>query len=437
MKKNILTSLACLAWIFYAAITSLNTAHAAVEVNIYGPGQNLINLALAKPIKGPNTPATGLASQAEQLVQQNMSILPFIALTSDSKILGGTTLAGYEPPSLDFKRFQLAGSDIVVTSFWPNDTTMQMRAFETLSGKSLFFKEYANIQASNLNEVVDRFSADLLEVIIGNGDLFRSTLAFVKKVGKLRAHVWTVRPTGRDLKQVTNLVGESMSPSWSPDGRYVVFTHIDDRSHGLGVWDRNAGSVQRIRFPGNIVIGPAYMPNNQVAVSLSNGRNPDIFLLNSAFQRSGALEQNDSINVSPTFDRSGTKMAFTSNRLGGPQIFLKDLSSGSVRRVSLNGGYNTEASLSPDGTLVAYSRMTDYGHRIFVQNLTTGSERQITFGPGSDEQPAFCGDNYSIAFTSSRGGQRGIYLTTRNGAAPKKINTGSGDASFPRWGMPR
>ena len=70
-------------------------------------------------------------------------------------------------------------------------------------------------------------------------------------------------------------------------------------------------------------------------------------------------------------------MAFTSSRLGGPQIFMKDLSSGSITRVSKNGGYNTEANLSPDGTLVTYSRMTEYGHRIFVQDMVTGLERQI------------------------------------------------------------
>ena len=91
--------------------------------------------------------------------------------------------------------------------------------------------------------------------------------------------------------------------------------------------------MQRIRFPGNVVIGPAFMPDNKVAVALSNGKYPVIFLLNHVFQKERVLEQSNAINVSPTFDSTGTKMAFTSSRLGGPQIFLKDLNSGSISRV--------------------------------------------------------------------------------------------------------
>ena len=230
--------------------------------------------------------------------------------------------------------------------------------------------------------------------------------------------------------------GEALSPAWSPDGRFIVFSHIDPKSHGLGVWDRSSGKVQRIRFPGNVVIGPAFTPDNKVAVALSKGRYPVIYLLNHVFQKERVLEENNSINVSPTFDKTGRKMAFTSSRLGGPQIFLKDLDTGATTRVSKNGTYNTEANLAPDGTLVVFSRMTNYGQRIFVQDLITGEERQITFGPGSDEQPSFCADSYFIAFSSTRGGGHHIYLTTRHGGDAKQVPTGSGEAFFPRWGMP-
>lgn len=430
--------LAAMACVFYTA----QTATAAVQIDIIGPGQNIVNLALAAPITGPNSEATSLGKDLQKIVHENLSILPFMRLTDPKAVLGGTVLPGYEPPSLDFKRFQIAGSDIVVTAFWPKGdrgtSPVQIRAYETNSGKRLFGKEYPKASSDNLPEVADSFCADLLEALTGNGAFFRSTLAFVKKgKGKHQADVWLVKPTGRELRQITNTPGEAMSPAWSPDGRFIVFTHIDDRSHALGVWDRTTRKMQRIRFPGNTVIGPAFMPDNKVAVSLSNGKNPDIFLLNHVFQKERSLEESNSINVSPTFDSTGTKMAFTSNRLGGPQIFLKDLRSGSITRVSKNGSYNTEANLSPDGTLVTFSRMTDYGHRIFVQDMVTGLERQVTFGPGSDEQPSFCGDSYFIAFTSSRAGGRGLYLITRHGGDAKQVLTGGGIASFPRWGMPQ
>ena len=415
-------------------------ATAAMRVDIIGPGQNIINLALAAPLTGPNKEAGGMGRDLQNLVQQNLSFLPFMRLTDPRAVLGGTVLAGYEPPSVDFKRFQLAGSDIVVTAYWPSGDSgtrpVQLRAFETNTGGRLFGKEYMKVSPRDLPEVADRFCADLLEALTGNGAFFRSTLAFVKKAGKLNASVYTVKPTGRDLRQLPSMPGQALSPAWSPDGRFVVFTHIDAKSHALGVWDSTTNKVQRIRFPGNVVIGPAFMPNNKVAVALSHGRDPAIFLLNHAFQKERVIEQGPGINVSPSFDSSGTKMAFTSSRLGGPQIFMKDLGSGSVARVSMNGGYNTEANISPDGTLVVYTRMTDYGQRIFVQDMVTGQERQVTFGPGSDEQPSFCGDSYFIAFSSSRGGQRGIYLTTRHGGDAKQVPTGGGPAFFPRWGQP-
>ena len=255
-----------------------SAAQAAMRVDIYGPGQNIVNLALAAPLTGPQKQASGMGAKLQKLVEENLSFLPFMRLTPASSVLGGTLLPGYEPPSLDFKRFQLAGSDIVVTTYWPHGdsgtSSVQIRAFETNTGGRLFGKEYPQVRTGDLPEVADRFCADLLEVLTGSGAFFRSTLAFVKKSSRLSANVWLVKPTGRDLRQITNIKGEAMSPAWSPDGRFIVFTHIDEKSHSLGVWDRKKGSVQRVRFPGNVVIGPSFTPDNKVAVALPTAVTP-------------------------------------------------------------------------------------------------------------------------------------------------------------------
>jgi len=411
-----------------------------IAPGIYGAGQQTIHVAQADPLQAPGVRADSAGAELQNLIVENLRILPFIQLVKSSAVLGGTLLPGADMPGLDVKRFQLAGAAVLITANWPAGDVpgkvVEMRIFDTHTGQRLFAAKYPDTRREVLPEVADRFCAGLLETLIGNGDFFRSTLAFIIKSGRNKADVWAMRPTGRGLRQITNLPGEALSPAWSMDGRFVVFSHIDDRSHALGVWDRNSGKVQRIRFPGNTVVGPAFTPGNKVAVALSQGQNPDIYQLSHSFRVERTLEADNSINVSPSFDSSGTKMAFTSSRMGGPQIFLKDLSSGTVTRVSREGSYNTEPSLSRDGTVLAFTRLTDAGQRIFVQDLRTGEERQITFGPGSDEQPAFAPDGYFIAFSSSRGGPRRLYLTTRHGGNPVLLYSG-GDASFPRWGMVR
>jgi len=438
--KNIQKSLITLCTSLCIFASTLLPAEAAMQIDIYGPGQNIVNLALATPLTAADTPAKSLGAKLAKAINTNLSFLPFMRITKPAAILGGSILKGAQPPEIDFKRFQLAGADLLITAVWPDGdasgSKVELRLYETYSGQFVFGNAYANVEQKTIWNVADRFCADLMKALTGRGDFFLSTLAFVKKgKGKYQKDIWIAKPTGRDLEQITRIKGTSLSPSWSMDGRFIVFSHIDDRTHALGVWDRTSKQVQRIRFPGNTVIGPVFMPNNNVAVSLSTGNNPDIFMLNHSFQRERSLEETAAINVSPSFDATGSRMAFTSSRLGGPQIFIKDFKKNTVTRVSKKGGYNTEPSMSPDGTLITFSRLTKNGHRIFVQDLLTGTERQVTFGPGSDEQPSFAPDSYFIAFASSRSGTTQIYLTTRHGGDPKKIPTGSGAASFPRWGI--
>ena len=387
-----------------------------------------VRVAIAPPV------GSGAAvAQVSQFLQENLSFLPFAAIVDPRSVPGGAAQEVAFGPELDLRRFQLAGAHMLITTLWKGNV-VELRAFDVTTSKYVFGNSYAGVNASTADAAADSFCAGFMEKLIGNGDFFRSVIAFSKVGGKNKRDIWSVRSTGRDLRRLTNMPGDALSPSWSRDGRFVIFSHIDIRTHGLGVWDAQTSKVQRIRFPGNTVIGPCFTPNSQVAVSLSTGKNPGIFLLDHQFRRIGTIENSASIDVSPSVDASGTKMAFVSSRMGNPHIFLKDLQTGSVKRVTYEGKYNTEPSISPDGTLIAFSRMVGGKHRIFVYDLIKQTETQVSFGPGSDEQPAFAPDNYFIAFSSDRSGQKQLYLTTRNGGDAKHIPTGGGGAAFPAWG---
>lgn len=374
-------------------------------------------------------------SALQQSVLYNLSFLPFINIIDGKSIPGGANIPVASGPTLDMERFRLARADNLITTVWVNPYQVEMRAYEVETGKFMFGTRLDTRNTPRIEDIADEFCAQFMEALTGRGDFFRATLAFSKTGGPSKKDIWIVRPTGRDLRQVTNVPGDALSPAWSHDGRFIIFSHIDERTHALGVWDSATGRMQRIRFPGNTVIGPCFMPDNKVAVGLTDGQNPSIFLLNHSFRKEKKLISSWGIDVSPSVDSSGTKMVFTSSRLGNPHVFMEDLTTKKNVRVSQGGKYNTDPCISPDGTLVVYARQMGSGHRIFVHDLRTGKEQQITFGPGSDEQPEFAPDSYFIAFTSTRAGKKQIYLTTRHGAEPKLIPTGSGDASFPSWGF--
>lgn len=424
-------------WVSLFALCLFFSAQSAqassVVAEVIGAGQNQMSVALAQPVGNSRNSAN-----LQKYLANNLQLVPFVKLVNAGGIPGGG-MPGPDGKVSDFKPYLMAGVDRLITTYWVSDTRVEIRTYSTADGKLLFGFPY-NLGSGReaVYDVADKFCGDFLDAVIGNGAFFRSTLAFVKSSGPKQRDIWAVKANGRHLRQLSRIKGQALSPTWSPDGRYVLFSHIDYRSHGLGVWDAASNSVRRVRFPGNTVIGPSYFPDGRVAVSLTDGRNPSIFMLDQSFKKVRKLDESYGIDVSPSIDASGTKMVFTSSRLGGPQIFLKDLRTGAVSRVSAAGNYNTDPTISPDGTSVAFARRVGGGtHRIFVRDLVTGEERQVSYGPGSDEEPAFAPDSYFIAFMSTRNGKRQVFLTTRYGGQATLLPTGSGDAAFPAWGAAR
>jgi TolB protein len=407
-----------------------------LSVDIYGPGQSRMHMALADPMADtPDQPAPTNAGALRQHIKSNLEMLPFLGLIPSENVLGSTRLQGYKAASIDFKRFQLAGADLLLTSAWPDDATVELRVYEVFTKRLVVGKAYDDVTPARLQQVADLFCAAFMEALTGHGEFFRSTLAYVQKAGDGGKHVWVVHPTGRNPRRVTNLPGYALSPSWSKDGRFIVFSHIGERRHELGVWERATGEVKTRALNTPTVISPTFTRGNRIAVSLGNAGYTDIVQLDRSYRRERVLVDSRAIDVSPDFDHAGRRMVFVSDRYGSPQIFMLDTVSGKVRRITYKGGYNTDPSISPDGKLIVFSRMTQNGHRIFLHEVETGLERQLTFGPGSDEQPAFAPDGYFVAFTSTRSGPQRIYLTTRHGDRARRVPTGPGAVSFPAWGF--
>lgn len=409
-------------------------AQQTLSIDIFGPGQSQVNLVMAKPLSlvSDQSPPPEAALLADHL-RTYLGFMPFLRLIPGSQVLGGDEMAGVTAQDMDFRRFRLERVDLVLTSGWqPGSGSVELRVYETFEQRLLLGKAYSGVTPDELSEVAARFCADLMAELTGQGDFFRSTLAVVKTHGENK-EIWEASPLGQGMRQLTRLDGISMSPSWSSDGRRLVFTLIADGRHYLAILNRESGDVRRVQLPGNSVISPVFNAQDELFVSLNPEGRPDIYQLTSDLRMGARIAQSWAIDISPTFDASGEKMAFVSSRLGNPHIFVMNISTGDVRRVTYDGTYNTNPSISPDGRMVVFSRQTSEGHRIFVHDLLTGRERQLTFGPRNDVSPAWAPDSFFIAFSSNRTGEYKIYLTTRHGDEPRMAPLGEGEFGSPAW----
>ena len=93
-------------FVFLFCLVLAAPAYSATMVDIYGPGQNIVNLSMAKPLTAPNVEAKGLGVDLDSKIRYNLSYLPFMNLVPDVNILGGTVLSAWSGANLDFRRFQ-------------------------------------------------------------------------------------------------------------------------------------------------------------------------------------------------------------------------------------------------------------------------------------------------------------------------------------------
>ncbi|OEU68179.1 MAG: protein tolB [Desulfovibrio sp. S3730MH75] len=453
MSKRINSCLHSVKVILVAAIISLMFATGNVRaadtltVDIFGPGQRKVNIILLPPqtlpegkykgAKGRDLPLPSEAEAFSQDIRKNLTFLPFLNSVPVGDILGGDPARGVKPGDVDLKPLRLSKVDLVLTTGWqimPNgEKNLSIRVIGTFNGRTILGKRYSNVSEELLPLIADRYSSHLMMILTGRSGFFDSSIAFVRKNGKNK-EIFTVNPQGRNLRQVSSLGGINLSPNWAPDGMKLVFTRLGSRQHLLCIWDKSTGKIDQKAFAGNTVIGPTFLPDGNLAATLTLNGDSDIFLINGSYKPKRALAKSWAIEVSPDFDKTASKMVFTSGRFGNPHIFMLDMVSGQVDRVTRKGKYNTNPTISPDGRYVAFSRQTPLGHRIFVHDMNSGGERQLTFGPGNDEDPAFGPDGYFLAFSSSRTGEYKIYLTTRHGDAAMMVPTGVGIATAPAWG---
>jgi len=177
---------------------------------------------------------------------------------------------------------------------------------------------------------------------------------------------------------------------------------------------------------------------------------PGIAATRILFNRAGTLWTVDSDGVNPrpvpgvgagmhpAWHPSGRSIAYTEMSDDGTHVVVRDLTSGTTRRVSFANGSNYTPAFSPDGNRVVFASGVD-GTDLWSVSLNGGQgPMRASAGRGSETaSPTFSPDGRRMAFTSGRLGRPEIYISDADGANPQWLTTvGFGDQSYrsdPSW----
>ncbi len=183
----------------------------------------------------------------------------------------------------------------------------------------------------------------------------------------------------------------------------------------------------------SISFGVQCSPARQYAFVRGVGSAAEICLQSDIETECTLLTQNAVADSNPAWSPDGSRLAFTSARDGGNDIYVMDADGGNVQRLT-NDGVNYQPTWSPDGSHIAFVKEGSFGTDIYVMAADGSGPVGIT-GLVNCSEPAWSPTGARILFVI--GGlfeqTRDIYVMNSDGSAPDRLTSSSGWEAGPTW----
>ncbi|AEB27309.1 tolB protein precursor, periplasmic protein involved in the tonb-independent uptake of group A colicins [Francisella cf. novicida Fx1] len=354
----------------------------------------------------------------DQFPQQVNSVI-VADLNHNAKLQANDTIK-YEIKQKQNVPWKSLKSDYVVLTKYTknsyNNYTVEVQILKRNDTSYLQAITYKNINVSLMRTLAHKISNYVYQKLTGNQGFFLTKLAYVKvsnpyaRYGRLYELIISDYDGYNKhvvLRQTDNPIA---TPSWSNDGRYIVYSSYSGGSMGVYTLEIATGKVTRITNYKGINSSPSFSPDGkEIALALSKGYSDqtNIYIMNLATKALKRITING-INTAPKFSPNGQSIVFTSDREGRPNIYVASVNSkypqSSILSTKIHQAY--EPNYTPDGKNIVFMNQSSRtsGTQIADFNLANGSVTNITNGK-ADSSPTVSpyGDMVAYISTNTRG----------------------------------
>ena len=232
------------------------------------------------------------------------------------------------------------------------------------------------------------------------------------------------------------------NPTWSRDGRYLLF--VSERGGSMDLWRQGIGEDGRPEGDAERLSvaletrAAAFSPDNKIAYS-RGFRVGNVWRVPLLEDRPATWEDAQQITFGQDFIQTvrltadQRSLLLSSDRAGNFDVWRLPTTGGEMTRLTVEPTFDWGPSESPDGTEIAFHSFRSGDRDIWVMPAQGGPARVLAPHPGMDEQPSWSPDGREIAFSSHRGGHKDVCVVPAEGGDARQVTDDAAEDLFPIW----
>ncbi len=208
--------------------------------------------------------------------------------------------------------------------------------------------------------------------------------------------------------------------------------HVLDRAYSSG-----SMRIQAHAFADDViqaVTGKKGISLTRIAYKVDAGINNEVVVSDYDGFAANRITQDNALVFAPAWAPGRRMLYYTSYKLGNPDIYSHDLTTGTRQIVARYTGLNTGAAISPDGQRLAMILSKGGSPDVYVSDVRGGNLVQLTRTKEDESSPCWSPDNQTLCFVSRLQGRPSLYTVSASGGAVKRLMTpGVANATEPDW----
>ena len=264
--------------------------------------------------------------------------------------------------------------------------------------------------------------------------------------------IYVMDADGGNQRRLTNNRAHDASPSWSPDGKRIVFVSHRDGNGEIYVMNADGGNPQNLTNNPDDDSSPSWSPDGKRIAfdSDRDGRfNWEIYVMDA----DGGNLQNLTNNPDddgwpddryPSWSPDGAHIVFTARREEHVEnkfavtyeIYVMDADGGNQQRLTNNRNNEWAPVWSPDGKRIAFysdRKGTFDNFDIYVMDADGGNQQNLTNNRAWNRAPSWSPNGERIAFSSNRDGNWEIYMMDTDGGNQQNLTNNRHSDGSPAW----